>query len=123
MTKEKQKLGQKAEEQACIYLQQQGLKLIKRNFRCSLGEIDLIMYHQQWIIFVEVRYRHNLLFGNAIESVNKVKQQRLIRTAFYFLQQQRWTQSLSYRFDIVGVNGVLNLDWIQDAFGVSDEYF
>jgi putative endonuclease len=116
MIENRQHLGQKAENQALVYLEKQGLWLLQRNFRCPLGEIDLIMQDQEGIVFIEVRYRSNLEYGNPIESVTKTKQQRLIRTACYFLKQKRGLESLNYRFDIIGINKTTHLEWIQNAF-------
>lgn len=111
--------GNQAETQACTYLQQQGLQLLTRNFRCPLGEIDLIMRHERDIVFIEVRYRHNQTHGSAVETVSRLKQKRLIRTAYYYLQQQQhWTRQLSYRFDIVGISATTGLQWIKNAFEV-----
>lgn len=128
---DKRSSGKKAEEQACVYLQEQGLALLRKNFSCPLGEIDLIMTQKQSLIFIEVRYRHRLQFGHPVESVSSYKQQRLIRTAFYFLRQQReMMSSYQCRFDIVGMDGLStetsNIKWIQNAFGLEGngyEYF
>ena len=68
--------GQHAEQIACEYLQHQGLTLIDKNYHCRQGEIDLVMEHNDTLVFVEVRYRKNNLFGGAKESVTYKKQQK-----------------------------------------------
>jgi putative endonuclease len=62
-------IGRAAEEAAAQFLRKQGLREIGRNFRCHGGEIDLIMRHGDWLVFVEVRYRSSQRFGSAAESV------------------------------------------------------
>jgi len=111
----KQKAGDKAETQACQYLEQQGLKLLTSNYRCKCGEIDLIMQHDQTLVFVEVRCRADSRFGSAAESVDRRKQHKIIKTAQYYLQQQR--RDFACRFDVVALtSGTLN--WIPDAFSL-----
>jgi len=59
--------GQHAENACCEYLQQQGLKLLTRNYRGKRGEIDIVMQDKNALVFVEVRYRKNDFFGGALE--------------------------------------------------------
>ena len=63
-------LGNRSEKLALKYLKQKGLKLHEKNYHCRYGEIDLIMWHDDYLVFIEVRYRKNNLFGGALESVN-----------------------------------------------------
>jgi hypothetical protein len=58
-----QRLGQQGEDRALAHLQQQGLRLLERNFRCKLGELDLIMQHGAALVFVEVRQRASARYG------------------------------------------------------------
>ena len=109
--------GEHAEDYALTYLTQQGLRLITRNFRCRMGEIDLIMSDDNSLIFVEVRYRKNAHFGSALESVDPKKQLRLIRCASYYLTTHQVNQPT--RFDVVALspgNGQLEVQWVTDAF-------
>ncbi len=110
--------GTKVETAVCRYLQQQGLKLLTRNYHSRGGEIDLIMQHGSVLVFIEVRFRQSAAFGTAAETVNRTKQSRLIHTAELFLQQHQG-QHDSCRFDVVGVSPVGNgyrMQWIQNAF-------
>lgn len=111
-------IGQRHEETAAAYLQQQGLRLIERNFNSRMGEIDLIMLDDNTLVFVEVRYRKNDAFGSAIESVTYKKQQKILKTAQLYIMKHRQYQQLNYRFDIVGIsqNG-RTIDWLNNAFG------
>lgn len=80
--------GRTAETLACDFLQKQGLKLIQKNFNCPCGEIDLIMQDKEAVVFVEVRLRRHSHLGTAIETVNRQKQQKLIKTALLYLQKK-----------------------------------
>lgn len=123
----KQQSGQSAEDLACQYLQHQGLQLLVRNFTCKLGEIDLIMQHNNQCVFVEVRYRKTgPAYGGALASVTPQKQHRIIRTAQVFLQQRQWTYQKTCRFDLVAVKSLDSktkdltdvCEWIPNAFQV-----
>src|SRR5688572_9373755 len=84
------RIGAQAEAQAEMFLQQQGLVTRTKNYRCKLGEIDLIMLQKTkqgvCFVFVEVRLRTNKRFAPAVETVDYRKQQKIIRTATRFLQ-------------------------------------
>lgn len=107
--------GASAEALACCYLQQRGLKLIAKNFRCKSGEIDLIMQEGQTLVFVEVRLRSNQRFGDAGSSIDANKQRKLIRTAEHYLQLHG---NRACRFDAVLLDklGSAHVEWIQNAF-------
>ncbi|WP_317930931.1 YraN family protein [Halioxenophilus sp. WMMB6] len=112
--------GADAEAEACRYLQKQKLQLVARNFRCRLGEIDLIMRQQQRLIFIEVKYRKQSAFGHAEEMVSTSKQQKIIATAQLFLASHSEFQQFDCRFDVVAMaydaQQQLSINWIQDAF-------
>jgi len=113
-----QRKGNAAEQLACEFLQQQGLKLITRNYRCRFGEIDLILRHQQTIVFVEVRYRKANSLVNGAQSINAAKQIKLLRSASCYLQQQHLADTTPARIDVVAVteqNQQYQFDWIQNA--------
>lgn len=112
---ERQQQGQSAEEQACRYLQQRGLELVERNYRCRQGEIDLIMRDRQSTIFVEVRYRSSSRFGGAAASVDRRKQEKLIAAASHYLQHHPRLAQQPARFDVVAITPEA-LQWIEDAF-------
>jgi putative endonuclease len=112
--------GLRYEELAITHLQQQGLCLLQRNFRCATGEIDLIMQHRHVLVFVEVRFRGNPDYGGAVATITRDKQQKLLRTARFFLLCHKEHQQRDCRFDVVGItpgpSGGSRFDWIQDAF-------
>jgi putative endonuclease len=106
-------LGQEAEKLAAEFLQRQGLKLVTRNYRCRMGEIDLVMDDRGTLVFVEVRLRKSDHFGGAGASITAHKQSKLIRAAQHYLQQQS-TQP-PCRFDALLLDGG-KMEWIKDAF-------
>ncbi len=109
----KQKAGDKAETQARRYLEKQGMKLLTSNYRCNCGEIDLIMQHNQVLVFIEVRCRADSRFGSAAETVDHRKQRKIIKAAQFYLQQHR--HEVACRFDVVALTSG-KLSWIPDAF-------
>jgi putative endonuclease len=106
--------GEAAEARALDWLRQQGLEPVTRNYRCKVGEIDLVMREGDSLVFVEVRYRSHPGFGSAAESVTLRKQQRLQRAASHYLQRLRKTPPC--RFDIIGIDADGAVEWIRNAF-------
>ncbi|MDX1266404.1 MAG: YraN family protein [Oceanisphaera sp.] len=108
--------GNEFERRAERYLLAQGFRLLERNYQCKLGEIDLVMSTGSTLVFVEVRYRKNSLFGGAAASVTPAKQQRLRRAAYSYMQSKGLNESKqSCRFDLVACEGS-HVHWIPNAF-------
>jgi putative endonuclease len=115
----KTETGQRAEDAACRYLEQHGLRLVERNYQGPRGEIDLIMRDQRTTVFVEVRYRRSQRFGSGAESVDRRKQDKLLATAALYLQRHPQAAKTACRFDVVSLgshDGRDTVDWITDAF-------
>jgi putative endonuclease len=106
--------GSATEEQACQFLMSQGLKLVDRNFRCPIGELDLVMLDGKTLVIVEVRYRKNNRYGGAEASVTRQKQAKIIAATHYYLTQHKTGASI--RFDVVAITGDNPLNWIKNAF-------
>src|SRR3990167_7110485 len=109
------------ETKACQFLMLKGLNLLYRNYRSIYGEIDLIMQDQTDIVFVEVRQRHHIDYGNALESIHAGKIKKLTKTAIHFLQKKKWLYSVNSRFDLVLIHTTQNdahFEWIKNAFTV-----
>ncbi len=107
-------IGDDKERLACAYLQGSGLRLVARNYRCRLGEIDLIMRDRDTLAFVEVRYRASTRFGTPAETVGPKKRQRLAAAAAHYLARHPTT--LACRFDVLAITGTDAIDWIRNAF-------
>lgn len=111
--------GNIAEDIAADYLSRHGLTLIDRNFHCRFGEIDLIGFEQETLIFAEVRYRKNEKYLAVVETIDQRKCRKLVITSQYFLNKHRTYQSCQCRYDVIAITGELNkpaIEWIKNAF-------
>lgn len=111
--------GQHAEDLALAHLQRQGLRLVLRNYRCRLGEIDLVLLDGSTLVLAEVRYRSSGSHGGAAASVTHIKQQRLIRAAQHLLMTRHDLRRYPVRFDVLAVSPAADqprIDWIRQAF-------
>lgn len=111
--------GAAAERRAAQYLKQAGLALVASNYRSPYGEIDLIMQHENELVFVEVRFRARTDYGSALESVDRGKQERVRATAAHYLQQDCKTSNSPCRFDIVAITASPEgdqVEWLRNAF-------
>lgn len=115
----KNNAGLNAEKLAATFLVNRGLKLVTQNYHCRFGEIDLIMKDGETLVFVEVRLRGNPQFGNAASSITPQKQQKMIRTAQHYLQQNDSKLSgLACRFDVILMQqaNLQSIEWLRNAF-------
>lgn len=109
--------GHAIEELAERWLSAQGLNLVERNFTIKGGEIDLIMWEQDTLVFVEVRYRASNEHGSGAESITRQKMQRIRRTALYYLQQKFGNKPPFCRIDVLSAQGdPVQFEWIKNAF-------
>lgn len=110
------KAGPAAEKLAVEFLLRNGLTLIESNFRSRHGEIDLIMRDGDTLVFAEVRLRSHSAFGGAAGSITAAKQNKIVRTAQFYLQQTR--SRAPCRFDAVLLDSLdaKRVEWIQNAF-------
>lgn len=120
MTFLRQAIGKKGEEEAARELERMGCNILVRNYRCRLGEIDLIGRKGNALIFVEVRTRTSSNFGLPQESVNFRKQEKVRRVAQCFLAEAgQFGSQISFWVAAVlmGRNGkVENIEVFEDAF-------
>lgn len=113
--------GDNYEQLAAHWLAARGLQPLQRNFSCRAGEIDLIATDGKHLVFVEVRARSNKRYGGAAASVGWRKQQRLLRTAQFFLQRNPALAQMPCRFDVVAIEprqspAQPGICWIRGAF-------
>jgi len=101
---------------AAEYLQRQGLRLIRHNFRCRQGEIDLVMEDGATLVFVEVRARARQDFGGAAASITLGKQRRLIAAAQVYLAGLNALPACRFDAVLIGPDG---LEWVRAAFDAS----
>jgi putative endonuclease len=116
--------GQKGEAEAERYLRRKGYRIVARNLRSTLGELDLVAADGHVVVFIEVKARQTAEYGGAIHAVHRRKQQKLVRLASQFLAQRHWMER-SCRFDVVLLEAagseVFNIEHIQNAFEVSSD--
>lgn len=96
------KLGAWGESVAAKYLVSKGYKIIAQNYRCPLGEIDLVAMLKGELAFIEVKTRRTLTFGRPAEAVTKNKQEKIKSIALYFLHHELATYS-TLSFDVIEV--------------------
>jgi putative endonuclease len=115
--------GQEGEAEAERYLRRKGYRIVARNVRSSLGELDLVAEDGHVLVFIEVKARRTGRFGGAIHAVHRQKQHKLVRLAAQFLAQRHWMDR-SCRFDVVLLEATktatLHVEHIQNAFEVPD---
>lgn len=108
------------EERAARYLRLRAYRILDKNYRCRLGEIDLIARRGGFLVFVEVKLRRTDRFGEAREFVGRSKQERILATAQLWLQEHE--TSLQPRFDVIeiyapdGPEGRVKINHIENAF-------
>lgn len=118
-------LGQQGERIALELLKEQGYRILEKNFRTRLGEIDIIARHKDTICFVEVKTRKSLTHGVPQESVVPAKRHKLAQVALCYLKQKKLF-SLKARFDVVAITrsgqGEVHSRLISNAFELGDYY-
>lgn len=107
--------GEAAERLAEAHLAAHGLTTLVRNYRCRLGEIDLVCNDREVLVFVEVRQRRSDRFGGAAASIGAHKRRRIVLAARHYLM--RLGREPNCRFDVVLVHGpARDIEWIRSAF-------
>lgn len=102
MLNKRQLLGKQGEIEAGKFLVDKGYKIIEKNFRCRLGEIDIVARAKSIVVFIEVKTRSNSNYGSAASAVTLRKQQQIGRVAQYYLIKENIT-NCDARFDVVEV--------------------
>jgi putative endonuclease len=117
-------VGADAEDRAHRFLQEKGLLPVQRNFRCRLGELDLIMRDGECLVVIEVRSRSSKSLVAAALTIDQRKQKKIIRTTALYLAWNERFANCPVRFDAVGIDtdsgGESTINWIRDAFRPAD---
>lgn len=111
----KRQTGSAYEAIAADYLRAKGYEILKQNYRCKSGEIDLIARDGRYLVFVEVKYRATGESGSASAAVNYKKQRIISRVAAFYLLQNRLSEETPCRFDVVAIDGE-RVTLYKDAF-------
>lgn len=99
----RQALGAWGEGLAAAHLQHHGFTIEARNWRCTLGEIDLVAREATTLAFVEVRTRRSTSFGSPEESLNSAKRRRLVALAYTYLAHHQHPPATPWRIDLVAI--------------------
>ncbi|MEO2082456.1 MAG: YraN family protein [Desulfurobacteriaceae bacterium] len=111
-----QEKGKEGERIAFRYLLEKGYSIIRRNYKSCYGEIDIVAYDPstETVVFVEVKLRKEGSAVNPLEAVTPVKQERIKKTALYFLSEEGVAYQ-NIRFDVIAVEGE-EVNHVENAF-------
>ena len=116
------KIGRDGEALAVAFLKRKGYRVIEQNYRCHLGEIDIVAVDRKTVCFVEVKTRSTVDYDRPEVAVHKQKQYKLSRVALWFLKEQH-LEDVRARFDVVAIRrqGFLNeIHHFKNAFEVME---
>ena len=115
----RKELGKTGESLACEYLKANKIKVLERNFKNKIGEIDIIAKEGETVAFIEVKTRSSYAFGTPAEAVNYAKQQKIIKTALSWMTDKNYDGDI--RFDVIEVlineTEAPDINYIKNAFG------
>lgn len=103
MTANRTQFGKGGEDLAVSHLKRKGYKIIDRNFRTPRGEIDIVARHRDTLVFVEVKTRRSLKFGNPKGAITPAKRRKISLVALEYLLKTRGTTRIKARFDVVTI--------------------
>lgn len=102
MNKERISLGKIGEELAVAHLKKMKYKILERNYKCPLGEMDLVARDKNTLVFIEVKTRKTKDFGGPAAAVDLYKQRQLSKVALHYLNQKK-LNNIPARFDVVAI--------------------
>ena len=108
-------VGTEYEEKACNYLVRCGFRILERNYRCRIGEIDIIARDGEYLVFVEVKYRLSKAQGGAAYTIPVSKQRTIARVAQWYMKTKGISLQTYCRFDAVLFDGD-DIEHIKDAW-------
>jgi putative endonuclease len=117
----RKRLGRKGEDLAETLLKKNGYKILERNFKSPLGEIDIVAKEGKTLVFVEVKARLTALFGPAKWAVTPKKQRKLSMVALDYLKRKSLLEAAA-RFDVVAIDwiaGKAEMELIRNAFDLA----
>jgi putative endonuclease len=111
----KRRIGSEYEQRAEQYLMEKGYRILERNFRNRMGEIDVIASQKGVIVFCEVKYRTSSAFGSPLEAVDWRKQNQIRKVAQFYLMCHGRSEWTPCRFDVIAFEGE-NMTHVENAF-------
>ena len=124
MSKQNIYLGKSGEDSALNFLKENGYKILIKNYKTKLGEVDIIAYDKDTLCFIEVKTRDSLRFGSPQEAVSHFKQRQISKVALQFLKSNNLLNKKA-RFDVVSVIYAEDkpaFDLIKNAFELEERY-
>lgn len=94
--------GPLGENIAVRYLRSRGLRIISKNYRCPLGEIDIVALERDAIVFFEVKTRYSEKYGPPLESITRDKRRRIVRNCLFYLKKHGKLDA-KCRIDAIGI--------------------
>ena len=95
-------IGKIGEELTEEYLINRGYRIIERNYKNKIGEIDIVAFCEDILVFIEVKTRTSLNFGYPYEAVNRKKKEKIVKTSLLYLSIN-FSNNIQCRYDIVEV--------------------
>jgi len=102
LSRERKDKGDRGEDRAATFLRQEGYRILERNYRCPLGEMDIIARDGKTIVFIEVKTRSSDRFGSPQAAIGPQKQRRMTAIALCYLKGKGWL-GMPARFDVAAV--------------------
>ncbi len=126
MLDSRKEVGNKGEKLAAKFLKRKGYKIIQRNYKCKLGEIDIIAEQDRTIVFVEVKTRRTQEFGPPQNAITAAKRSQISKVALFYIREKKFVDQ-SCRFDVIGItfspeSRKPRIEHIENAFQLSRRY-
>ncbi|MFL0249871.1 YraN family protein [Clostridium neuense] len=115
-------IGNYGEDLANEHLKKLGYTILDRNFKCKIGEIDIIAQKHNTVAFIEVKSRYNVLYGKPCEAVNFTKKLKIYKAAKFFITKNN-LMNFDFRFDVIEITFNYNnnkqlINYIENAFQI-----
>ena len=110
----RRRVGTEMERVAAEYLESEGFEILEMNYRCRIGEIDIVAREGRYLVFI--KYRTNGRRGDPLEAVNARKQRTILRVAMFYLKANGLETDTPCRFDAVGISENGSIRLIRNAF-------
>ena len=114
MGQNRRNIGSQYEKLAGAYLEKQGFEILEYNVYSRAGEIDIVAKDGEYLVFVEVKYRKDTMYGNPLEAVSITKQRTISKCALSYLKKHK-LMNMPIRFDVIGICGD-DITLIKNAF-------
>ena len=111
--------GRRGERIACRFLLNQGFDVLARRYKGRAGELDIIAFEQDTLVFVEVKKRNTDQFGDALSAITRIKQRHMVKSALWYMKKHTCFNR-RVRFDAVGLDGE-QVKIVKSAFMVEDD--